>query len=961
MAHVDPKLGDFGAHKKIYDLSSGMYTVRPREDIPENASPYLKNVVHDKHYALSKVWGSKELLTISSNLYNRFINTSNYVYGVYPFVTPDGQSKLIIQGLANSSHSLYSDSNMSLFALDVQGTYPASVNPTRILGAGAELANFRRCTFATYKGRLYVWNGSDYLMYWNGTDWRNYHTTEAERFRYITTYGRRLWAASSGANPSRVIYTNLNTCNFAHYFLSGTNSIDFNSPTDYSPIMWITQFKNSLLVFKQNSIYRFIGDPDTHGISFDIVSHGIGTISGWSVQVFNDRVYFAGRDGIYVYGDYNVIATPEDRFVQTEPNIIRVSSEIDDWWKDNFTLPDMEKSDEISRGGYEDFCSTLAFTAGGDATNFKADNVGIEANDYIRGATSNAVARVGKVGTLTSGTWTGGDAAGTLYLTEVYAYLAFDGGGTSELGSGRKITGATSAATAWVYKVRKTSGTWAGGDAAGYLLVQLVHGTFQNNENLNADSQSNIATVDGTLGEWTATEKIHIGSKEYATAGTFTPKFRLYNTRLNVAPVSENADVINCDIEWDSIPHTSEQSQTTQDSEQALRSTNGANQYYSQSFKLADDAVDYAICSGVSLWLKETGDVSGDTLKVYLCGETDSEPDFDKLYAEGSATGVFLHGIETLIFDSGSEEPKVGDTITENGGDGTGVVHKVVVTAGTWSAGTAEGIFYLKSTAGTWSNDATIDITGGNSNVATVNQATDAVPISTGCWVFIDMDYWDYPQNMYDGSLTSPPVVYVAVKVTGDNDANYLEWGYNSAGGYADGRMRNSDSQTPSGQADDDYCFNVYCRAFRSGASLVVETDTFDGSSSLQYWKSPHVTLNDDTLGDYTRNYRLEKIEYLTKAADSGWTDWSTASETTNGGSIGDGTNLASYRYLRLRLTFNRPHGTASDFMDSFTVQNIRASYTTEYIYDTLVDSAIHEDRYVFSFRDITDPEATPS
>lgn len=75
---------------------------------------------------------------------------------------------------------------------------------------------------------------------------------------------------------------------------------------------------------------------------------------------------------------------------------------------------------------------------------------------------------------------------------------AFTSGGTYVVKPGDVITGATSAATATVIGVRLTSGTWAGGDAAGSLIVEGDSGTFQS-ENLNVGANSNVATIGGAL------------------------------------------------------------------------------------------------------------------------------------------------------------------------------------------------------------------------------------------------------------------------------------------------------------------------------------------------------------------------------------------------------------------------------------------------------------------------------
>jgi len=81
--------------------------------------------------------------------------------------------------------------------------------------------------------------------------------------------------------------------------------------------------------------------------------------------------------------------------------------------------------------------------------------------------------------------------------------LNFDSGSTA-VAAGDVIVGATSGATAIVLELGTlTGGTWAGGDAAGPLRIKSVCGTFQNSENLNYAANANFATVDGTASECT--------------------------------------------------------------------------------------------------------------------------------------------------------------------------------------------------------------------------------------------------------------------------------------------------------------------------------------------------------------------------------------------------------------------------------------------------------------------------
>lgn len=76
--------------------------------------------------------------------------------------------------------------------------------------------------------------------------------------------------------------------------------------------------------------------------------------------------------------------------------------------------------------------------------------------------------------------------------------MAYTSGGTTAIAAGNTITGATSGATGYVQSVTLTSGTWAGGDAAGVITFRRKTGTFSA-ENLNVGAATNLATINGTV------------------------------------------------------------------------------------------------------------------------------------------------------------------------------------------------------------------------------------------------------------------------------------------------------------------------------------------------------------------------------------------------------------------------------------------------------------------------------
>lgn len=76
--------------------------------------------------------------------------------------------------------------------------------------------------------------------------------------------------------------------------------------------------------------------------------------------------------------------------------------------------------------------------------------------------------------------------------------IPFSSGGTNEVVAGDTIVGATSGATAVVAQVFLASGTWAGGDAAGFFLTyeDAIVGTFgSENVYVSGDGGTNDATV----------------------------------------------------------------------------------------------------------------------------------------------------------------------------------------------------------------------------------------------------------------------------------------------------------------------------------------------------------------------------------------------------------------------------------------------------------------------------------
>ena len=100
----------------------------------------------------------------------------------------------------------------------------------------------------------------------------------------------------------------------------------------------------------------------------------------------------------------------------------------------------------------------------------------------IRNHTGGAVAKLFK-----------SDAAGWTAVDLGYE-VAFTSGGTYTIVEGDVITGASSGSDATVERVQVTSGTFAGGDAVGWLQLSARNGAFQS-ETLNVGAETNVCTI----------------------------------------------------------------------------------------------------------------------------------------------------------------------------------------------------------------------------------------------------------------------------------------------------------------------------------------------------------------------------------------------------------------------------------------------------------------------------------
>jgi len=115
--------------------------------------------------------------------------------------------------------------------------------------------------------------------------------------------------------------------------------------------------------------------------------------------------------------------------------------------------------------------------------------------------------------------------------------ITFSTGATSALTVGETLTGGTSTATGTLLKVVITSGTVAGGDAAGYVIIDVLTGTFQSAETLTGGTSSGTIVSTSLAVDQTITKEgsYHfVNHNFYATSGS---EYMYFTNGVNKAMV----------------------------------------------------------------------------------------------------------------------------------------------------------------------------------------------------------------------------------------------------------------------------------------------------------------------------------------------------------------------------------------------------------------------------------------
>lgn len=168
-----------------------------------------------------------------------------------------------------------------------------------------------KARFSTYLDYMFMVNGTESTAVWDGNTAGGFTTggnaSGAPTGQYIENFRSRMWIAGNATYPDRLYYSSIPSSVVTPIITWSTDPatglwIDI-SPSDGDTITALQRFKNKMIVFKTNRIYRVfdIGqvDPDPY--------YSVGTSSAESVVETKSGVFFHHSSGFYQYNVYDVV------------------------------------------------------------------------------------------------------------------------------------------------------------------------------------------------------------------------------------------------------------------------------------------------------------------------------------------------------------------------------------------------------------------------------------------------------------------------------------------------------------------------------------------------------------------------------------------------------------------------------------------------------------------------------
>ena len=166
----------------------------------------------------------------------------------------------------------------------------------------------KKARFTTFINYTFMVNGTEATAIWDGIPADGFITSgnalNAPTGSFIEVFRGRVWIAGNTTNPDNVYYSTV--------FNSVTNPvIDWDttvqfmpiSPSDGEQITGLQRYKNMMLVFKPNHIFRIFDISQTEAEPYN----NIGTYSNESIVETKAGVFFHHSSGFYQFNPYGTI------------------------------------------------------------------------------------------------------------------------------------------------------------------------------------------------------------------------------------------------------------------------------------------------------------------------------------------------------------------------------------------------------------------------------------------------------------------------------------------------------------------------------------------------------------------------------------------------------------------------------------------------------------------------------
>lgn len=214
-----------------------------------------------------------------------------------------------ILGLYQYIDTVNSSPKSQTISVSGTNTYYLSSNTWTSIRSGLTIN--KKARFVTFLNFIFMVNGADATAIWDGNTGGSFVTTGnasgAPVVQFIEVFQTRVWALGNASYPSRLFYTSIPSAVAIPVVTWNTDPstgtwIDI-SPQDGDFPTALQRYRNTLLIFKTNRLYRLFGIGQVDADPW----YAVGTSSQESVIETKVGVFFHHSTGIYQYNIYGVV------------------------------------------------------------------------------------------------------------------------------------------------------------------------------------------------------------------------------------------------------------------------------------------------------------------------------------------------------------------------------------------------------------------------------------------------------------------------------------------------------------------------------------------------------------------------------------------------------------------------------------------------------------------------------